>query len=206
MSSNSNPARLFPIYLLWLATEYHRPVAEHRALANKFRLPQSAHLSLFGTQSTENRWHVLPPELRSNSWRKRASLICSPTTDIFCSNFRGNLVPIVFFVILTHHIICKDTTLYLFNDVLRTQKSQIQKIRLLNTDFATKIEISKKQTSTFIYDYFQDKSQLLQFKHHSMGFTNSSSCHSARETIALYCSKVKSDSLSSEHSYSHGSS
>ena len=129
-----------------------------------------------------------------------------PTTDIFCSNFRGSLVPIVFFVILTHHIICKDTTLYLFNDVLRTQKSQIQKIRLLNTDFATKIEISKKQTSTFIYDYFQDKSQLLQFKHHSMGFTNSSSCHSARETIALYCSKVKSDSLSSEHSYSHGSS
>ena len=69
-----------------------------------------------------------------------------------------------------------------------------------------KSEVSKKQTSTFIYDYSQDKSQLLQFKHHSMGFTNSSSCHSARETIALYCSKVKSDSLSSEHSYSHGSS
>ncbi len=48
-------------------------------------------------------------------------------------------------------MICKDITFYLFNDILRTQKSQIQKIRLLNTDFATKIEISKKQTSTFIY-------------------------------------------------------
>lgn len=38
---------------------------------------------------------------------KRASFICSPTTDIFCSNFRGNLVPIVFFAITTYHIICK---------------------------------------------------------------------------------------------------
>ena len=66
--------------------------------------------------------------------------------------------------------------------------------------------VLKKPTSTFIYAYSQDKSQLLQFKYQAMGFTNSSSCHSERETIALYCSKVKSDSLSSEYSYSHGSS
>jgi len=38
---------------------------------------------------------------------KRASFICSPTIDIFCSNFRGNLVPIVFFAITIYHIICK---------------------------------------------------------------------------------------------------
>ena len=29
------------------------------------------------------------------------NLICSPTICIFCSNFRGSLVPIVFFVITT---------------------------------------------------------------------------------------------------------
>lgn len=69
-----------------------------------------------------------------------------------------------------------------------------------------KSEVLKKPTSTFIYDYSQDKSRHPQFKYQAMGFTNSSSCHSAREAIALYCSKVKSDSLSSEHSYSHGSS
>lgn len=32
--------------------------------------------------------------------RSRASLICSPIRAIFCSNFRGNLVPMVFFAIL----------------------------------------------------------------------------------------------------------
>ena len=31
--------------------------------------------------------------------RRRANSICSPTIDIFCTNFRGSLVPIVFFVI-----------------------------------------------------------------------------------------------------------
>lgn len=31
--------------------------------------------------------------------RSRASLICSPINSIFCSSFRGNLVPIVFFAI-----------------------------------------------------------------------------------------------------------
>ena len=41
--------------------------------------------------------------------------ILLPTTCIFCSNFRGNLVPIVFLVI-TYHIICKDNAFYLFND------------------------------------------------------------------------------------------
>ena len=54
-------------------------------------------------------------------------LICSPTTDIFCSNFRGNLVPIVFFAMLTHHIIYKDTTFYLFNDTLHI-KNRIKAI------------------------------------------------------------------------------
>ena len=40
--------------------------------------------------------------------RNRASFICSPTIYIFCSNFRGNLVPIVLFAItITYHIICK---------------------------------------------------------------------------------------------------
>lgn len=40
--------------------------------------------------------------------RRRANLIYSPTISIFCPNFRGNLVPIVFFaIIVTHHIICK---------------------------------------------------------------------------------------------------
>ena len=32
--------------------------------------------------------------------RRRASLICSPTTCICCSNLRGSFVPIVFFAIL----------------------------------------------------------------------------------------------------------
>lgn len=32
--------------------------------------------------------------------RNRASLICSPIKAIFCSSFRGNLVPIVFFAIV----------------------------------------------------------------------------------------------------------
>ena len=51
--------------------------------------------------------------------RKRASFICSPTTCIFCSNFRGNLVPIVLFAITsTYHIICKDNTFSLFYDRL----------------------------------------------------------------------------------------
>ena len=117
LSSKSNPVMFSLVCLLWPTTEYHRQAVKHTTRANIFRLPLSAHLSLFGTQSTENRWHVLPPEpLRF--LRKRASLICSPTTDIFCSNFRGNLVPIVFFAISTHHIICKNITFYLFNDIL----------------------------------------------------------------------------------------
>lgn len=118
LSSNSIPVMFSLVCLLWPTTEYHRQAVKHTTRANIFRLPLSAHLSLFGTRSTENRWHVPPLELHSDSWRKRASLICSPTTDIFCSNFRGNLVPIVFFAMLTHHIIYKDTTFYLFNDTL----------------------------------------------------------------------------------------
>ena len=47
---------------------------------------------------------------RSATWailrflRNLASLICSPTICIFCSNFLGNLVPIVLFVIVQHII------------------------------------------------------------------------------------------------------
>ena len=47
---------------------------------------------------------------RSATWailrflRSLASLICSPTISIFCSNFLGNLVPIVLFVIAQHII------------------------------------------------------------------------------------------------------
>ena len=51
--------------------------------------------------------------------RRRASFICSPTTCIFCSSFRGNLVPIVLFAItVTYHIICKDNTFSLLYDML----------------------------------------------------------------------------------------
>ena len=51
--------------------------------------------------------------------RKRASLICSPTTCIFCSNLRGSFVPIVFFAIYSkYHIICKSNNNCLFNDIL----------------------------------------------------------------------------------------
>lgn len=62
--------------------------------------------------------------------RKRASLIYSPSTDTYCTNFRGNLVPIVFFNILTYHIICNYTTFYLFKCIIG-EKSQEYKILYL---------------------------------------------------------------------------
>ena len=68
LSSDSNPAKLFPVCLLWPATGYHRQAARHTALANKFRLQLSVRLFLFGTQSTENRWHVLQSEPHSDSF------------------------------------------------------------------------------------------------------------------------------------------
>ena len=52
--------------------------------------------------------------------RNRASLICSPTIRIFCYNFLGNLVPIVFFCHNSiYHIICKYSDFTLFYDVLQ---------------------------------------------------------------------------------------
>ena len=60
--------------------------------------------------------------------RKRASLICSPTVCIFCSNFRGNLVPIVLFAIaVTYHIICKYNTFSLFYDRLSAKMTIVRK-------------------------------------------------------------------------------
>ena len=60
--------------------------------------------------------------------RKRASLICSPTTCIFCSNFRGNLVPIVLFAIISmYHIICKDNVFSLFYDRLSKKIAVVKK-------------------------------------------------------------------------------
>ena len=54
--------------ILWLAKEDKLGKAvKHTALANRFRLLRSVRLSLFGTRSTENRWHVQPPEPHSNS-------------------------------------------------------------------------------------------------------------------------------------------
>lgn len=47
--------------------------------------------------------------------------------------------------------------------------------------------------------------KLLQIRQ-TMGFTRSSGCHSASEAIAWYCSLVKTELVSFEHSYSHGSS
>ena len=60
--------------------------------------------------------------------RKRASFICSPTTCIFCSNFRGNFVPIVLFAIaVTYHIICKYNTFSLFYDELSEKIAVVKK-------------------------------------------------------------------------------
>ena len=97
--SNSNLAKLFPTRLLWPATEYHRQAVKHTTHASRFRWLRSAHLSLFGTRLMESKWHV-PPLEPHRFLRRRANLICSPTIDIFCTNFRGSLVPIVFFVII----------------------------------------------------------------------------------------------------------
>lgn len=56
---------------------------------------------------------------------RRASLICSPTICIFCSNFRGNFVPIVFLAIsfnLSYN--SQMYTISIFNDRLHIIHNQ----------------------------------------------------------------------------------
>ena len=98
---------LFPTCLPWPATGCHHPIAGRKAPGDKCRWLPLAYLFL--------------------CLRSRANFICSPTTCIFCSNFRGNLVPIVFLVI-THHIICKDNAFYLFNDRLHQNNGLLPRI------------------------------------------------------------------------------
>ena len=90
--------KVFSSLSLWPTTEYHRRCSGITALANKSPIATVGAPFSFGTQSIENRWHVLQSEPHSDSFvgEPIQSVLLQSTSS---APPRGSLVPIVFFVI-----------------------------------------------------------------------------------------------------------